>query len=363
MAASSRLLGLDALRGVAVVLMMEQHMGVWLWRTDPGLSPIAQAPLLMALNGLGGLAAPTFITLAGAGTALLARARTDGLDLLLLRRGLGLMAFGYALNLLTPSWFSGGSWFVLHLMGLAIATSPLWRRLPTPALLFGQALFLLAAPLVQHLLSTPEVLLNERMRRLDLPGGPLRIALAEGQFPVVPWLGLFLGGLVVGRWLADERRDLLTRLFLALLGLGLALAALGLLAPHVPALAFLLESPGWRLVQLRLGFYPGNPSILLLLQSGTLLLLLVALHLERRGRLARHGLLVGLGRSSLTLLLVHVVVFREWTRPIGAWQAYGPTTTLVIVGAWLGLCAVLARAWGRMDYKYGAEWLLRRMGG
>lgn len=363
MAEPSRLLALDALRGVAVVLMMEQHMGVWLWHTDPSQSPIAQAPVLMALNGLGGLAAPTFITLAGAGTALLARARGDGLDLLLVRRGLGLMAFGYALNLLTPSWFSGGSWFVLHLMGLAIATSPLWRRCGDRTLLFGQALLLLAAPLVQHLLNTPEVIGNDRMRRLDLPGGPLRLAFAEGQFPVVPWLGLFLGGIVVGRWLAAGRRDLLTRLLLALLGAGLTLAALGLAAPHVSALAFLGDPLIWRVVQIRLGFYPANPSIVLLLQSGTLLMLLGMLHLERRGRLTRRGLLVVLGRASLTLLLVHVVVFREWTRPIGGWQAFDPTTTLTIVAVWTAICAALARAWARVDYRYGAEWLLRRMGG
>lgn len=50
-----RLLSLDALRGVAVILMMEQHLGVWL----PRRSGLTQGPLYMALNGLGGLAAPT----------------------------------------------------------------------------------------------------------------------------------------------------------------------------------------------------------------------------------------------------------------------------------------------------------------
>jgi hypothetical protein len=45
------------------------------------------------------------------------------------------MGFGYLLNWLTPSWFSLGTWFVLHMMGLAIATAPLWRRLGERALL------------------------------------------------------------------------------------------------------------------------------------------------------------------------------------------------------------------------------------
>lgn len=361
--AAPRLLSLDALRGVAVILMMEQHLGVWLWSPDPRRSVIAQAPVLMALNGLGGLAAPTFITLAGAGTALLTAARGPGIDAILVRRGLLVMAFGLLLNWLTPSWFSLGSWFVLHLMGFGIATAPLWRRLPSAALLAGQALLLLAAPFVQHALRTPEVLTNEWMRRLDLPGGPLRLALAEGQFPVVPWLGLFLGGIVVGRWLADGRTGRIARYFAALLAGGLALAGIGVLARALPALEPLREAPWWRLWQLRLGFYPANPSILLLLQSGTIALLLGFLALERRGKLARGGALVGLGRASLTLLLVHVVVFRELTRPVGAWQAFDSWTALAIIAGWLLVCAVSVRAWQRMDYRFGAEWWLRRLGG
>nr|WP_263429254.1 DUF1624 domain-containing protein [Nannocystis pusilla] len=350
------MLSLDALRGLAVVLMMEQHMAVWLWRSEPGVSPIAQAPVLMALNGLGGLAAPTFITLAGAGTTLLARARPTGVDAILVRRGLIVMGFGWLLNLLTPSWFSAGSWFVLHLMGLGMATAPLWRRLSDRALLIGQALLLLAAPLVQHWLRTPELLVNDRMRRLDLPGGPLRLAFAEGQFPIVPWLGLFLGGIVVGRWLQQGRTAPILRMASVLLVTGVALAAVALrTGPHVGV---------WdRLFQIRLSFYPATPAIVLLLQSGTLLLLLGALALERRGRIGERGWLVALGRASLTLLLVHVVVFRELTRPLGAWQAFSAEIALAIVGAWVIVCALAARLWQRVGYRYGAEWLLRIFGG
>ncbi|MFZ6182082.1 DUF418 domain-containing transporter [Nannocystis pusilla] len=353
---SARLLSLDALRGLAVVLMMEQHMAVWLWRSDPGVSAIAQAPVLMALNGLGGLAAPTFITLAGAGTSFLARSRTTGLDAILVRRGLVVMGFGWLLNLLTPSWFSAGSWFVLHLMGLGILTAPLWRRLSDRSLLIGQALLLLAAPLVQHWLATPELLLNDRMRRLDLAGGPLRLALAEGQFPIVPWLGLFLGGIVVGRWLQQRRTAPILRMASVLLVTGVALAAVGLrLGPH--------EGVWHRLFQIRLSFYPATPAIVMLLQSGTLLLLLGALALERRGRIDERGWLVPLGRASLTLLLVHVVVFREVTRPLGAWQAFSSEVALGIVAIWVIVCALAARLWQRVGYRYGAEWLLRIFGG
>lgn len=356
----ARLLSLDALRGVAVILMMEQHLGVWL----PRRSALTQDPLFMALNGLGGLAAPTFITLAGAGTSLLVAARVgQAVDATLVRRGLALMGFGYVLNILTPSWFSAGSWFVLHIMGVAIATAPLWRRLADLVLLALAAGVLALTVAVQEWLVTPQWLDNSRMRDLELPGGPLRLALAEGQFPVLPWLALFLTGMVVGRWLLAAQYARVVALGCVCLLLGLGLVALDQAANHLPALAFLHDPPWRRSVQVRTRFYPASPGIVLLLQSGVLLLLAGALRVERVREFASRGWLVCLGRASLTLLLVHVVLFRELSRPLGAWQTFRGGTALAIIIAWIFLCAVLARRWQRWGYRFGAEWLLRRFGG
>lgn len=351
-------------------------MGVWLWAPEhPGRGLLAQAPAYMAVNGLGGLAAPTFITLAGVGTSLLIRTRGGAsIDLTLVRRGLALLGFGYLLNFLTPSWFSAGSWFVLHMMGLAIATAPLWRRLPTALLLALEVVILAATVLVQHLLHTPLLLDNPRMRDLDLPGGALRLALAEGQFPVLPWLALFLVGVAIGRWLQDESpareagrtHDAAARvaaLCRVCLLTGVALVALDVAAGEVAGLAFLHADPWWRVVRVRTSFYPAGPGIVLLLQSGVLLMLTVALRIERSRELDPRGWLVCLGRASLTLLLVHVVLFREISRPLGAWQAFDRVTSLLIIAAWIALCAVLCRAWQRIGFRYGAEWLLRRLGG
>jgi len=392
-----RLLSLDALRGVAVIFMMEQHLGVWLWEPEhPGRSAISQAPGYMAINGLGGLAAPTFITLAGVGCSLLVsanlasrRAASDpgpaptpaltpapgpapgpasprasrSLDLTLVRRGLALLGFGYLLNYLTPSWFSAGSWFVLHMMGFAIATAPLWRRLPTPALLAAEALIFAASVAVQSWLATPRLLDNSRMRDLELPGGALRLALAEGQFPILPWLALFLIGVVIGRWLLTDQHQRVGALCRACLLAGLALVALDFAATQTPALEFLQRDPWWRLVRVRTSFFPAGPGIVLLLQAGVLLMLTIALHIERSRELDPRGWLVCLGRASLTLLLLHVVLFREISRPLGAWQAFDRYTSLAIIIAWIALCVLLCRLWQRIGYRYGAEWLLRRLGG
>jgi uncharacterized membrane protein len=365
----SRLLSLDALRGVAVILMMTQHLGVWLWQVEePHRGVIAQAPVYMGINGLGGLAAPIFITLAGAGSSLLvARAgRERALDLTLVRRGIVLMGFGYLLNWLTPSWFSMGTWFVLHMMGLAIATTPIWRRLGERALLAAEPVILLLTVAAQSWLLTPAMLDNSRMRNVHLPGGPLRLALAEGQFPVLPWLALFLVGMVIGRWLVAEPETAAARvsgLCRVCLLAGLAIVGLDLAAGTIPALGFLHGDPWWRLVRVRTGFFPAGPGIVLLLQAGVLLLLAVALRRERSRELDPRGWLVCLGRGSLTLLLVHVVLFREISRPLGAWQAFDRYTSLAIIAAWIAVCALLCRIWARGGYRFGAEWLLRRLGG
>ena len=67
---SQRNLGMDALRGLAVLLMIEQHVGIWLWKGAlPGESSW-DYPFLLAFNALGGGAAPLFIALAGMGSSI-----------------------------------------------------------------------------------------------------------------------------------------------------------------------------------------------------------------------------------------------------------------------------------------------------
>ncbi len=69
---TGRLSHIDALRGIAVILMIQQHMLAWLWNaprlTFPDL--VRAYPMSMGMNLLGNLAAPLFITLAGMGAGL-----------------------------------------------------------------------------------------------------------------------------------------------------------------------------------------------------------------------------------------------------------------------------------------------------
>ncbi len=127
-----RITGIDALRGIAVVLMVQQHLLAWLWDAPRVTFPdlVRGYPLSMMLNLLGNLSAPLFIMLAGMGAGLFlarpgSRART------LVVRGACIMLLGLALNLLAPYWFNPGSWYVLHLIGLCLMLAPTLKTAPS----------------------------------------------------------------------------------------------------------------------------------------------------------------------------------------------------------------------------------------
>ena len=61
----NRLYGLDAMRGLAVLLMIEQHLGVWLWKGPARGMRHMDYPILAGFNALGGGAPPRWVTRAG----------------------------------------------------------------------------------------------------------------------------------------------------------------------------------------------------------------------------------------------------------------------------------------------------------
>ena len=353
-----RLLGLDALRGIAVLLMIEQHLGVWLWRGPGPGETMADYQGLQIFNALGGGAAPAFVTLAGIGASLLASKREQP-DRTLALRGLVILGFGYLLSMITPSWFSWRSWFVLHLMGFGMLVTPALRRIPTSALL-GLGLAILAATgWLQAELDVPLRSNNPYMAG-RAPNSPqewtaLRIAVAEGQFPIFPWFSFYLAGLACGRFIAADRLRQVVTLAGWVLALGLLGVVLGDVLPATQGSAL------GRTTALTVPFFPASPTLAALLLGAVLLGIAAVMAWDRRRPLSDDNLLVTLGRASLTLLLVHVWLFREATRPIGVWQALGAVEAFAVMLVFVVFAAVGSRFWQRIDYRYGAEWLLRKL--
>ena len=106
--AGGRLTTLDALRGLCVFALIEQHVGIWLWEGPaPGLDRL-DYPALVAFNAGSAIGAPMFYALSGLGTALMcAHSTRDDLDAVLVRRGLVLYGFGMVVNLLKSGPLGG----------------------------------------------------------------------------------------------------------------------------------------------------------------------------------------------------------------------------------------------------------------
>jgi uncharacterized membrane protein YeiB len=237
--------------------------------------------------------------------------------------------------------------------------TPALRRLPTPALL-GLGLAILAASgWVQAELGVPLRMDNPYMAG-RAPNSPrdwtaLRIAVAEGQFPIFPWFSFYVAGLACGRFLAADKLGHIAKLAGGVLAIGLLGVVLRTLVAAERA------SVLGRTTVLTVPFFPASPTLAALL-LGVVLLGIAAVMAWDRGRpLGDNNLLVTLGRASLTLLIVHVWLFREATRPIGLWQALEVGEVLTVLVGFLVIAALGSWLWQRIDYRYGAEWLLRKL--
>lgn len=349
-----RLIFIDALRGMAVLLMMEQNIGIWLWRPD-GSMHFFNHPFLFSLNGIGGFAGPLFITLAGISAALFVHTHPL-VDRTLILRGVVIMLFGYLMNFLTPGFFSMGSWFTLHMIGFAILLTPLFRRLPSGHVILLALIITLATGWLHSFLDTPSALSEHRMRALNYPGGMFRLMVAEGHYPIFPWLAFFLAGLVTGRLFLENRsRQILQMALICLAG------AVALLIPMSLGLAVTVQKPWALFFRLNLGSFPTPPLFVLLFFPLVAILFLAFQSLTARLNMNRRHFLVSLGRISLTLQIVHVVLFYEVFQRLRWFRTFSTAETLGILFGVLLVTAFSSTRWCKYNYIFSCEWIMRRI--
>lgn len=347
----NRWLHIDALRGLAVLLMVIQHVTYWLC----GLS--GSSWILRVTGAMGGLAAPIFVTLSGLAVSLTVE-RHPGCDRLFMTRGLMVIAFGFLLNLLTPQWFSPQSWYILHLIGSALVMAPLLRRMNNPVLLTGILAVIVATILIQNGLETPAKLYNRHLTIPNKPGGIFRFALAEGFFPVFPWIAFFMAGMLSGRWLITGQSARLWQL-----GIGLLAIVTVLIGIYLSGWQAVRTSSWIRFFKWAPSFYPALMPITLFLIATSLLLVYGVASLAKSITLRSSNCLVCLGRASLTILILHVVVIRGSAVSFNLWHTFSLSQTIIATSAALIFFTVASVLWCRIEFRYGAEWLLRKCNG
>lgn len=207
-----RLVYLDAVRGVALVLMVVNHTArYWI---GPGMGSTRYHLIYLTTS----VAGPIFLFLVGFVLPMsFDAAKRSGLRYV--RRALGMVAAGYALNVLV---FPHESWVVsnvLHTIGLAIFFA-------TPLL------YVLHRPEVRYAIVALAVVLYATFSRLFAPltgwveRHPTLAAVWFYDFPLWPWMSLVLIGLVLGwhvRTHTEERQR--GRYFAVLAGAGVACLA------------------------------------------------------------------------------------------------------------------------------------------
>ena len=378
-----RIKGIDALRGLAVLLMLTQHIIYWV------CAELSTSLSMQAFGALGGLAAPLFIVLAGTGASIAERSRTD-VDRMLAGRGIVIIGYGYLLNLLTPNWFAPESWYVLHMIGFSLLLAPFFRKLPEKVAWALLAAVIIITAMLQSLLGTPLFLNNWHMASTSLPGGILRLVFVESFFPVFPWIGFFLAGYSGGRVHQWEkavqekntaqvrgknngirpvmRQGGLWKTAAVFFGISVMLSGAYMAGFEIAA-----SEPWVRFFRPIPNFYPALAPITFFLIATALFLLSVFLRLQKYpdGRCPASprrafgvsrfmAILACPGRCSLTILMVHIPLIREPVVRLGYWRALDVFWTLVLTLFLLVAFLLAAVWWQRIDFRYGAEWLLRK---
>ncbi len=334
MSASARQVHIDALRGLAVLLMVMVHAAAT-WSPTVSGNPTL---LALVVSGLGGLAAPLFVALLGWGLYQRPRPLRQRV------RQAGFLFFcQLVVNLCAPHLFEPLSPGVLSLMGLLIVFEPWWswpwRRDWDAVQVFGGfAAVVFALTWLAGDLRGPSSW-DARVETDSALTFFSHLALT-GTYPLLPWV-MFAG---FGMTVAASTRPP---------------------HPQVMAVGFVLSL--YFLVQaIRLGqvwarptgdamltFFPANGPFFTAALTGSALLWSI---MQRWSLLHR---LADVGRCSLTIYVVHFIPF-VWTHRWVETNGWGLQAAMVATLGYTVLWALLGTLWFRKGERWTLETAWRR---
>ena len=276
----SRRKDIDQLRGVAILLMVMVHSAATWAPSDASTTNL----FALIIGGLGGLAAPLFVTVGGWVTVQ---------SKWTLRKALIRFTFLYVaqilVNLSAPQRFDTFSPGVLTLFALLYLTAPLWVRISKniqSTILVGVGILTL-----NHILLSGHEALDWNDR--TFVGGVLehiRHLFLTGTYPLLPWILFSLFGASLNNFNPSRR-------ILLILGSGgFSISAYFLYESMQEKIPFAQPSG-----EAMLTFFPANTAFLVAALTGVLLIW--AMLENKDSRIGLHHL----GRLSLTLYVVHFI--------------------------------------------------------
>jgi len=314
-------LGIDGLRGLAIVAMVPAHLA---WDSLAGSPP-------GWLRVFFSLAAPLFLTLSGMMVALTRKHKNHRLTYYVGRGG-ALVLIGAALDSVVFGQCPFVEMRVLYLIGLAVPLAALFSQLTAAWQTVLCAAVLAAAELLRAYLGYPDVV------SFPISTPPLEIArevpailrqwVVSGWFPLFPWVFFAFLGVRVFQWQQMGSPAFPRQFGLAAVGL----AAVGLVCASLLPTPMDVRGSDGEL------FYPPTTAFVLV-ASGVVLLMLTC-----RGFSwwKSNRPLVRMGQCSLLLYIVHRIAIEWLTAPL--LPGLGLAGFLVLYATMVGVLVGLAEA-------------------
>ena len=332
--ARTRLIAIDALRGLVMLFMLVDHVReTWflhLQVTDP-VNANTTDPGLFFTRLLSTFCAPTFVALTGLSAWLYGQSHSKGqVSEFLFKRGLFLIfleftVVGYAWPTQAPAFPPTAIWMqVIWAIGISMIALAALLHLPRPAQFAAGLAIVCLHNLLDPIRFAPNspffipwALLHQR-EKFEIAG-----ILFKTTYPVLPWIGVILLGYACGPWFArgsdPERR--IRRLLITGLGLVIGFVVIRYLNVYGDKPWFVAETP-LRTVMSFLALTKYPPSLLFLMPTvGAGCLLLALFETYQDSKAMPH--LALLGGAPMFYYVLHLYTLKVIYNI--ALLLYGPT--------------------------------------
>ena len=340
MAAEFRYREIDSLRGLAVLLMVMVHAAaIWSPKLSTGTSILSYI-----VAGLGGLAAPLFVTIFGWG---LIKSRSNNRSSII--KAMILLILQILVNLSSPQLYQPLSPGILSLFAVLIILKPLIVKIST-----SRTIFLLFWLLIVLFYAVNNMLFNiQGENNWDFRTNTENLSMVishlilTGTYPVLPWICYAVVGAFLGSSITEGGKTLPRNSTTLLIMIGMCYCLFTLIRSNIDGSIWAHPTQGGEL-----NFFPVNTGFIIASMTGVFIFWLIIQEFKIT-------IFEGCGKLSLTIYVVHFIPLsimsdleneKDWT-VMEASQAVVLFTT-----TWL----IFAYVWNRYQW-LTIEYLIRKL--